>query len=377
MSRIELIAPCHFGLESVLKKEILDLGYEIVQVEDGRITFAGEEDAVARANMFIRTAERIMIKCGSFKAVTFDELFEGTKSIPWERYLTRDAKFWVSKATSNKSALFSPSDIQSIVKKAMVERLKQTYHVSWFTEDGAEYPVRVFIFKDIVTIGLDTSGISLHKRGYRKLVGKAPISETLASALIMLTPWNKDRVLVDPFCGSGTFPIEAAMIGARIAPGIDRDFLASEWAKVGDKKMWYNAIDEANDMIDHDVKMNIQGYDLDNEMVKCAMENARAAGVDEHIHFQQRDVKDLRHPKKYGFIITNPPYGERLGDLQQAVTLEKVLAKRLELNPVKSYYVITSDGEFENNFGKKRNKRRKLYNGMIPCQLYMYFGERK
>ena len=177
MSRVELIAPCHFGLESVLKKEILDLGYEIVQVEDGRITFAGDESAIARANIFIRTAERIMLKCGSFKAATFDELFEGTKAIAWEKYLTRDAKFWVSKATSNKSALFSPSDIQSIVKKAMVERLKQTYRVSWFTEDGASYPVRVFIFKDIVTIALDTSGVSLHKRGYRKLVGKAPIGD--------------------------------------------------------------------------------------------------------------------------------------------------------------------------------------------------------
>ena len=182
MSRVELIAPCHFGLESVLKREIQDLGYEIVQVEDGRITFAGDEDAIARANVFIRTAERIMLKCGSFKATTFDELFEGTKAIAWEKYLTRDAKFWVSKATSNKSALFSPSDIQSIVKKAMVERMKKTYRVSWFTEDGASYPVRVFIFKDIVTIALDTSGVSLHKRGYRKLVGKAPLSQTLASA---------------------------------------------------------------------------------------------------------------------------------------------------------------------------------------------------
>ncbi|MGN0393922.1 MAG: class I SAM-dependent RNA methyltransferase, partial [Coprococcus sp.] len=325
MSRVELIAPCHFGLEAVLKKEIIDLGYDIVQVEDGRITFAGDEEAVARANMFIRTAERIMLKCGSFKATTFDELFEGTKDIPWEKYLTRDAKFWVSKATSNKSALFSPSDIQSIVKKAMVERMKQTYHVSWFSEEGVSYPVRVFIFKDIVTIALDTSGVSLHKRGYRKLVGKAPISETLAAALIMLTPWNRDRILVDPFCGSGTFPIEAAMIGANIAPGIDREFIASEWVKLGNKKMWYNAIDEANDMIRHDVKMNIQGYDLDSDMVKCAVENAKLAGVDKHIHFQQRDVRELRNPKKYGFIITNPPYGERLEEKEALPELYRTI----------------------------------------------------
>jgi putative N6-adenine-specific DNA methylase len=374
MSRIELIAPCHFGLESVLKKEILDLGYEIVQVEDGRITFAGEEDAVARANMFIRTAERIMIKCGSFKATTFDELFEGTKDIPWERYLTRDAKFWVSKASSNKSALFSPSDIQSIVKKAMVERMKQTYHVSWFTEDGEEYPVRVFIFKDIVTIGLDTSGVSLHKRGYRKLVGKAPISETLAAALIMLTPWNKDRVLLDPFCGSGTFPIEAAMIGANIAPGIDRDFLAATWPKVGNKKMWYNSIDEANDMIDHDVKMNIQGYDLDKDIVKCAMENARAAGVEEHIHFQQRDVKDLRHPKKYGFIMTNPPYGERLEEKEALPELYRTIGDSFRQLDDWSMFLITSYADAEKYIGRKADKNRKIYNGMIKSYFYQFMG---
>lgn len=374
MSRIELIAPCHFGLESVLKKEIIDLGYEIVQVEDGRITFAGDEEAIARANMFIRTAERIMIKCGSFRAVTFDELFEGTKNIPWERYLTRDAKFWVSKATSNKSALFSPSDIQSIVKKAMVERMKQTYHVSWFTEDGADYPVRVFILKDMVTIGLDTSGVSLHKRGYRKLVGKAPISETLASALILLTPWKKDRILVDPFCGSGTFPIEAAMIGAGIAPGLDRDFLASEWVKVGDRKMWYHAIDEANDRIDRNVKMNIQGYDLDNDMVKCAMENARAAGVENQIHFQQRDVKDLHHPKKYGFLITNPPYGERLEEKANLPELYRTIGESFRRLDDWSMFLITSYDEAEKYIGRKADKNRKIYNGMIKSYFYQFMG---
>ena len=214
------------------------------------------------------------------------------------------------------------------------------------------------------------------KRGYRKLVGKAPISETLASALIMLTPWNKDRVLVDPFCGSGTFPIEAAMIGARIAPGIDRDFLASEWAKVGDKKMWYNAIDEANDMIDHDVKMNIQGYDLDNEMVKCAMENARAAGVDEHIHFQQRDVKDLRHPKKYGFIITNPPYGERLEDREDLPELYKTIGESFRRLDDWSMFLITSYSEAEKYIGRKADKNRKIYNGMIKSYFYQFMGSK-
>lgn len=374
MSRVELIAPCHFGLEAVLKKEIIDLGYEIVKVEDGRITFAGEEEAIARANMFIRTAERIMLKCGSFKATTFDELFEGTKDIPWERYLTRDAKFWVSKATSNKSALFSPSDIQSIVKKAMVERLKQTYHVSWFSEDGEDYPVRVFILKDIVTIALDTSGVSLHKRGYRKLVGKAPISETLAAALIMLTPWNRDRILVDPFCGSGTFPIEAAMIGANIAPGINRDFLAEKWVKLGNKRIWYSAVDEANDVILHDIKMNIQGYDLDGDMVKCAMENAKMAEVDKYIHFQQRDVKDLRNPKKYGFVITNPPYGERLEEKAALPELYKTIGASFEMLSDWSMFLITSYEDAEKYIGRSADKNRKIYNGMIKSYFYQFMG---
>ena len=374
MKRVELIAPCHFGLESVLKREIIDLGYEISKVEDGRVTFIGDEEAICQANIFLRTAERILVKVGSFKAVTFEELFDKTKALPWEEYIPENGKFWVKKASSVKSKLFSTSDIQSIMKKAMVERMKSKYHKSWFEEDGAEYPVRVFLMKDQVTIGLDTSGESLHKRGYRKLSGKAPITETLASALIMLTPWRADRILVDPFCGSGTFPIEAAMIGARIAPGIDRDFLASEWAKVGDKKMWYNAIDEANDLVNYDVEMNIQGYDLDNEMVKCAMENARAAGVDEHIHFQQRDVKDLRHPKKYGFIITNPPYGERLEDREDLPELYKTIGESFRRLDDWSMFLITSYSEAEKYIGRKADKNRKIYNGMIKSYFYQFMG---
>ena len=374
MKYMELIAPCHFGMEAVLKREILDLGYEISKVEDGKVTFLADAEGIAQANMFLRTTERILLKAGEFKAVTFDELFEKTKAIPWEEYIPKDGKFWVAKANSVKSALFSPSDIQSIMKKAIVERLKSVYGISWFQEDGASFPIRVSFMKDVATIGIDTSGVSLHKRGYRQMTVKAPITETLAAALIMLTPWNKDRVLVDPFCGSGTFPIEAAMIGARIAPGIDRDFLASEWAKVGDKKMWYNAIDEANDMIDHDVKMNIQGYDLDNEMVKCAMENARAAGVDEHIHFQQRDVKDLRHPKKYGFIITNPPYGERLEDREDLPELYKTIGESFRRLDDWSMFLITSYSEAEKYIGRKADKNRKIYNGMIKSYFYQFMG---
>ncbi len=220
MERIELIAPCHFGLEAVLKREIWDLGYEISSVEDGRVTFVADYEDICRANVFLRSAERILLKAGTFKAETFDELFERTKALPWEKFIPKNGKFWVAKAASVKSKLFSPSDIQSIMKKAIVERMKEKYHVEWFEEDGASYPIRVFLMKDVVTIGIDTSGVSLHKRGYRLMSSKAPLTETLAAALIMLTPWRKERILVDPFCGSGTFPIEAAMMAANIAPGI-------------------------------------------------------------------------------------------------------------------------------------------------------------
>lgn len=371
---VELIAPCHFGLEAVLKREILSLGYEVVSVEDGRVTFKGDETAIPRSNIFIRTAERILLKMGSFEAKDFDELFEGTKAIPWEEVLPRDAKFWVTKATTNKSALFSRSAIQSIVKKAIVERMKQTYRVSHFDEDGDEYPIRVFIYKDMVSIGLDTSGVSLHKRGYRKLVGKAPISETLASALIMLTPWNKDRVLVDPFCGSGTFPIEAAMIGANIAPGMNREFISDSWTKVVGRKPWYEAYDEANDMIRKDVEMNIQGYDLDSDMVKVAMANAKEAGVDQYIHFQARDVKDLRNPKHYGFILTNPPYGERLEEKEALPALYKTIGESFSMLSDWSMYLITSYEDAEKHIGRKADKNRKIYNGMIKSYFYQFMG---
>lgn len=373
-SSYELIAPCHFGLEAVLKKEIIGLGYEIVSTQDGRITFRGDETAIPRANIFIRTAERILLKMGSFQAETFDELFEGTKAIEWEKILPRDARFWVTKATTNKSALFSGSSIQSIVKKAIVERMKQTYRVSNFAEDGDEYPIRVFIYKDMVTIGIDTSGVSLHKRGYRQLVGKAPLSETLAAALIMLTPWHKDRVLVDPFCGSGTFPIEAALMGANIAPGMNREFTAKAWGKLIREKIWQDAYDEAHDVIRHDVEMNIQGYDVDSDIIKCAIANAKAAGVDRHIHFQARDVKDLRHPKHYGFIITNPPYGERLEDKEALPALYRTLGESFQELSDWSMYLITSWEDAEKYIGRKADKNRKIYNGMIKSYYYQFMG---
>ena len=374
MAKFELIAPCHFGMEAVLKKEIIDLGYEISQVEDGKVYFLGDEDAVVRANIFLRTAERILIKTASFYATTYDELFEAVKKIHWEDYIPEDGKFWVAKAASIKSKLFSPSDIQSIIKKAMVEELKSVYNVSWFSEDGASYPFRVFLMKDLVTIGLDTTGESLHKRGYRKLVSKAPVAENLAAAMILLTPWNKDRILVDPFCGSGTIPIEAAMMAANMAPGMNRDFLAQEWNNLIHRKFWYRAIDEANDLLDLNVDTDIQGYDIDGEIIKAAKENAALAGVDKLIHFQKRPVKELSHPKKYGFIITNPPYGERIGEKELLPELYTELSERFKLLDTWSLCAITSYSDVEKYIGRKADKNRKIYNGMMKTYYYQFMG---
>ena len=374
MRKIELIAPCHFGLEAVLKREIVDLGYEISAVEDGRVTFYGDEDAICRANIFLRTAERILVKVGSFRAVTFEELFEKTRALPWEEFIPKNGKFWVAKAASVKSKLFSPSDIQSIMKKAMVRRLSEKYKIEWFPEDGAAYPVRVFLMKDVVTVGIDTSGVSLHKRGYREVFNNTAITETLAAALIMLTPWKKDRVLVDPFCGSGTFPIEAAMMAANIAPGMNRTFTAEEWINVIPKKLWYDVADEANDLIRDDIEVDIQGYDLDGSVIKVARRNAREAGVDHLIHFQERNVKDLSHPKKYGFIITNPPYGERLEDKKDIPELYHAFGRSFAALDSWSAYMITSYEEAERYFGRKADKNRKIYNGMLKTYFYQFLG---
>ncbi len=374
MSKIELIAPCHFGLEAVLKREILDLGYEIVQVEDGRITFCGEEDILCRANIFLRTAERILLKVGKIKAITFDELFEGVKALPWEKYIPADGKFWVTKASSVKSRLFSPSDIQSIVKKAMVERLKKAYRIEWFPETGVEYPVRISLMKDEATVCLDTTGLSLHKRGYRTMVGKAPIKETLAAALILLTPWKQDRILVDPFCGSGTFPIEAAMIAAHMAPGMNRTFTAEKWTNLIRRKCWYQAIEEANDLIDDQISADIQGYDIDGDIIAAARKNAYTAGVDHLIHFQQRPVGALSHSGRYGFIISNPPYGERLEEKKDLPGLYGTLGERFRALQDWSMYLITSYEDTEKYIGRKADKNRKLYNGMLKTYYYQFAG---
>ena len=374
MKRYELIAPCHFGLESVLKREITDLGYDVTKVEDGRVTFIGDEEAICRANIFLRTAERILIKAGSFRAETYEELFQGTKNIPWEEMIPSDGRFWVTKAASVKSKLFSPSDIQSVMKKAMVERLKSVYHVEWFEENGSPFPIRVFLMKDEVTAALDTTGESLHKRGYRKLTAKAPIAENLAAALIMLTPWKGDRILVDPFCGSGTFPIEAAMMAANIAPGMNRSFTAEKWTHLISPKEWYDAVDEAREQITLDRDTDIQGYDIDDAMVSIARENAKLAGVEHMIHFQKRGVDQLSHNKKYGFIITNPPYGERIEEKKNLPALYQTIGERFKALDSWSLYLITAYENAEEAMGIKAVKNRKIYNGMMKTYFYQFPG---
>ena len=374
MRRFELIAPCHFGLEAVLKREIVDLGYDVAKVEDGRITFIGDEEAVCRANIFLRTAERILIKLGSFRAVTYEELFQGTKSLPLEEFIPGDGKFWVAKAASVKSKLFSPSDIQSVMKKAMVERLGDFYGVKWFAEDGEAFPIRVFLMKDEVTAALDTTGDSLHKRGYRKLVAKAPLAENLAAALIMLTPWREGRILVDPFCGSGTIPIEAAMIAANIAPGMKRSFTAQSWSHLIPEREWEDARQEAEELVLPEAAGDIQGYDIDDKMVEISRANARLAGVEHMIHFQRRGIDRLSHSKKYGFIITNPPYGERMEGKEDLPFLYRSIGERFRELESWSFYLLTAYEKAEEAMKMKAAKNRKIYNGMMKTYFYQFPG---
>ncbi|MBQ1871323.1 MAG: class I SAM-dependent RNA methyltransferase [Lachnospiraceae bacterium] len=370
----DLVAPCHFGLEACLKREIYDLGYDIKLVEDGKVTFTGDAESICRANICLRTTERVLILVDSFKATTYEELFTGIKAIPWEDYIPKDAKFYVTKATSVKSKLFSPSDIQSIVKKAMVEELKSVYHVDWFPETGATYKLRVNMMKDIAYIYLDTTGESLHKRGYRKLSAKAPITETLAAALIMLTPWKADRILVDPFCGSGTFLIEAAMMAANMAPGLNRTFDSMEWDNLIPKKLWDEVFDEMREQVDTSVKVDLQGFDIDPDIIKAARENASLAGVKDMIHFQRRPVAELSHPKKYGFIITNPPYGERLEEKEDLPPLYRQIGDAYRKLDSWSMYVITAYDKACDDMGLKATKSRKIYNGMMKTEFLQFIG---
>ena len=366
--------PCHFGLEAPLKREIYDLGYDITDVTDGRVTFTGDAEAICRANISLRCAERVLVEVGRFHATTFEELFQGIKALPWENYIPKDGKFWVTKATSVKSKLFSLTDIQSIVKKAMVERMKSYYDVNWFEESGADYPVRIFLLKDDVVVNLDSTGTPLHKRGYRTYTSKAPLSETMAAALIQLTPWRPDRILVDPFCGSGTFLIEAAMMAAHIAPGLNRDFTSMDWTNLIDPQLWKDCFDEARAEVDTSVEVDLQGYDIDPEAVKIAKLNAKQAGVDHMIHFQVRDVADLNHRKKFGFVLTNPPYGERLEDKKDLPALYGKLGEAFNRLDSWSMFVITSYEDAPKAIGRKADKNRKIYNGMLKTYFYQFLG---
>ena len=350
------------------------MGYDVTEVTDGRVTFTGDAEAICRANIQLRCAERILVEVGRFHATTFEELFQGIKALPWEEYIPKDGKFWVTKATSVKSKLFSLTDIQSIAKKAMVERMKSYYDVSWFDESGADYPVRIFLLKDDVVVTLDSTGTPLHKRGYRTYTSKAPLSETMAAALIELTPWHPDRILVDPFCGSGTFLIEAAMIACNIAPGLNRDFTSMDWNNIIPAKTWKDCFDEARAEVNTNVECDLQGFDIDPDMIKIARLNAKQAGVDHLIHFQVRDVADLHHPKKYGFVLTNPPYGERLEDKKDLPELYGKLGEAFKGLDSWSMYVITSYEDAPKAIGRKADKNRKIYNGMIKTYFYQFLG---
>ncbi len=370
---IDLYAPCHFGLEAVLKRELQDLHFEITETEDGRVHFRGGLDAVPRANLFLRTAERVLIKIGDFKAESFDELFEKTHALDLAAWLPEDARFWVTKANSVKSRLFSPSDIQSIVKKAIVEKLKEQYHTDTIAETGAAYPIRISIVKDRVLMGLDTSGLSLHKRGYRLNSVFAPISETLAAALILLSYWQPGRILVDPFSGSGTFPIEAALIASDTAPGLFRSFTAEEW-KMIPKRLWYEASEEARTRIRQAEPGLIRGYDIDPKAVRTAEENARLAGVEQLVRFRTRDVAQLEEKEAYGFILTNPPYGERLMEKEALPELYRTLGERFSALRDWSMYVISSYEHCEADIGRKADRNRKIYNGMLKTYFYSFLG---
>ncbi len=373
MQKVELIATATFGLESVVADEVRGLGYEDVKVDNGKVTFTADISAIPRTNLWLRTADRVRLKIGEFRATTFDELFEKTKALPWSDWITEDAAFPVE-GKSVKSTLFSVSDCQAIVKKAVVESLKKTYKREWFEEKGPLFKIEVALLKDVATLTIDTSGTGLHKRGYRELIGTAPLKETMAAALIMLSRWKPDRVLMDPFCGSGTIPIEAALIGQNIAPGMNREFVSESWPVIP-KTMWREARAETHDLAQYDRKLEIIGTDYDDEILKVARRNAAEAGVDDQIHFQRMDVRDVRTKRKYGYLICNPPYGERLGEWKQVARLYREMGQvfATELDTW-SFYIITSDEEFEQHFGRTATKKRKLYNGNIKVDYYQFFG---
>jgi len=372
MEKIQLIATAAFGIEAVVGRELKWLGYDDQLIENGKVTFAGDERAICRTNLWLRSADRVLVKMGEFKALSFEELFEKTKALPWDEWIPENAEFPVE-GKSIQSKLASVPDCQAIVKKAVVEKLKQKYKREWFEENGPRYRIEVALLKDVATLTIDTSGAGLHKRGYRKLVGGAPLKETLASAMILISRWNKDRVLIDPFCGSGTIPIEAAMIACNIAPGLKRSFAAEAWPGIPET-FWKEAREEANDLAEYGKELRIRGSDISEEAMRLARYHAREAGVESYIHLQRMNVTDISSRYKYGFIICNPPYGERLGEMREVEKLYRQMGKVFSTLDTWSYYIITSHPEFEKHFGRKADKKRKLYNGRIMCNYYQYFG---
>lgn len=374
MGKYQMIATAAMGLEALVAQEVRALGYDC-QVENGRVTYNGDEYAIAKSNLWLRTADRIKIKVGEFKAFTFDELFEKTKALPWENYLPEDAEFPVI-GKSVKSKLFSVSDCQAIVKKAVVERMKKHYkRNTWFEENGALYRIEVALLKDVATITIDASGTGLHKRGYRAAQGEAPLKETLAAALIMLTNWRPDKPFIDPFCGSGTIPIEAAMIGQNIAPGFNREFVSEQWKWIPEK-VWDEVRTEAEDVANYDQPLDITGSDIDHRMVKIAQENSFEAGFGDLIQFKQMQVKDISTTKEYGVIVGNPPYGERLGDKPAVEQMYRDMGQAFSKLDTWSIYILTSHEEFEQFYGKPATKKRKLFNGFIKTDYYQYWGKK-
>ncbi|OZI11710.1 RNA methyltransferase [Bacillaceae bacterium SAS-127] len=374
MATYTLIATAAMGLESLVADEVKKLGYE-GRTENGKVIFKGDEEAIARCNLWLRTADRLKVVVGEFKATTFDQLFESTKALPWEEYLPVDAEFPVQ-GKSVKSTLFSVSDCQAIVKKAIVERLRSKYKVqTWLQESGPLFKIEVALLKDKATLTIDASGAGLHKRGYRVAQGGAPLKETLAAALVQLTKWNPDRPFIDPFCGSGTIPIEAALIGQNIAPGFNRDFVSENWPWMK-KAVWDKARVEAEDVANYDQPLDIAGYDLDHRMVEIAKENAFEAGLGDLIEFKQMNIADFTTKKEYGVIVGNPPYGERLGDRPEVEQMYKAMGAALAPYDTWSVYMMTSHEDFEQFYGKPATKKRKLFNGFIRTDYYQYWGKR-
>ncbi|WEG10784.1 class I SAM-dependent RNA methyltransferase [Pullulanibacillus sp. KACC 23026] len=371
---MKLIATTAMGLEAICADELRALGYTDLKVENGRILFEGNPLDICRANLWLRTADRIKVLIGEFKATSFEELFEQTKALPWADFIPKDAEFPVT-GKSVKSKLFSVPDCQAIVKKAIVERLKETHRIEWFEETGAFYKIEVALLKDMATLSIDASGAGLHKRGYRYLHGEAPLKETLAAAMIYLTNWKPDRPFVDPFCGSGTLPIEAAMIGQNIAPGFNRDFISEQWEWI-ERAAWDRARQEVEDLARYSQPLDIQGSDIDHRMVELSQTNAQEAGFGDIIQFKQMQVTDFTTKKEYGTLVANPPYGQRIGEEEEVIAMYRAMGKALQKYGTWSMYFITADEQFESHFGRKATKKRKLYNGRIRTDYYQYWGKR-